>query len=115
MLLLGCLEVASSGPLFTLFTPAYFQLYCVPKPQAWFKLQCFLQACRITLTAKQMSLKNWKIKLAFDGSLHCAGFWQQIMGFLGNFVATHTVEKLEIGQKIGLELFENISIDGFGI
>ena len=83
VLLLGCLEVASSGPLFTLFTPAYFQLYCVPKPQAWFKLQCFLQACRITLTAKQMSLKNWKIKLAFDGSLHCAGFWQQIMGFLG--------------------------------
>ena len=62
-----------------------------------------------------MSLKNWKIKLAFDGSLHCAGFWQQIMGFLGNFDATHTVEKLEIGQKIGLELFENISIDGFGI
>ena len=68
VLLLGCLEVASSAPLFTLFTPAYFQLYCVPKPQAWFKLQCFLQACRITLTAKQMSLKNWKIKLAFDGS-----------------------------------------------
>ena len=46
-----------------------------------------------------MSLKNWKIKLAFDGSLHCAGFWQQIMGFLGNFDATHTVEKLKISFK----------------
>ena len=56
VLLLGCLEVASSGPLFTLFTPAYFQLYCVPKPQAWFKLQCFLQACRITLTASSRCL-----------------------------------------------------------